>query len=66
MIGATTGVTAAERTNRCSAGVPGCTNPGIATLPRSSITASAGQFSGTKGYYDIMGRSFFLGIKADF
>jgi outer membrane receptor protein involved in Fe transport len=66
MIGATTGVTAAERANRCSAGVPGCTNPGIATLPRSSITASAGQFSGTKGYYDIMGRSFFLGIKADF
>lgn len=66
MIGATTGVTAEERTSRCSAGIPGCTNPGIASLPRTSITASAGQFSGTKGYYDILGRTFFMGIKASF
>jgi outer membrane receptor for ferrienterochelin and colicin len=65
-IGATTGVTAAERTHRCDGGAPACSNPGIPTLPRSSLAASAGQFTGTKGYYDIMGRSFFLGLKASF
>ncbi len=65
-IGATTGVTAAERPNRCSAGIPGCVNPGIPTLPRSSLAASAGQFSGTKGFYDILGRSYFVGLKARF
>ncbi|MES2604696.1 MAG: TonB-dependent receptor [Pseudomonadota bacterium] len=66
MIGGTTGVTAAERANRCSAGVPACANPGVATLPRSSLAANAGQFSGTKGYYDILGRSYFIGIKSSF
>jgi len=65
-IGATTGVTAAELSSRCSAGVPGCSNPGSASLPRSSLAASAGVFTGTKGYYDVLGRSFFLGIKASF
>jgi iron complex outermembrane receptor protein len=66
MIGGTTGVTAAERTQRCAAGVPACANPGIASLPRSSLAANAGQFTGTKGYYDILGRSYFLGVKASF
>ncbi len=65
-IGGTTGVTAAERAGRCAAGVPACANPGVATLPRTSLAANAGQFSGTKGYYDILGRSFFMGIKAEF
>ena len=69
-IGATTGVTAAERSSRCSTGihsdVPRCSNPALATLPRSSFAASAGQFSGTKGFYDVLGRSFFLGVKATF
>jgi iron complex outermembrane recepter protein len=65
-IGATTGVTAAERTHRCDGGAPACSNPGIASLPRSSLAASAGQFTGTKGYYDILGRTYFLGIKARF
>jgi outer membrane receptor protein involved in Fe transport len=65
-IGATTGVTAAERTHRCDGGAPGCSNPSIPTLPRSSLAASAGQFTGTKGYYDILGRTYFLGVKARF
>jgi hypothetical protein len=41
-------------------------NPGTASLPRSSLAASAGQFTGTKGYYDVIGRSFFFGVKASF
>ena len=69
-IGATTGVTAAELGSRCSSGihsgVPRCSNPALASLPRSSFAASAGQFSGTKGFYDVLGRSFFLGVKATF
>ena len=65
-IGGTTGVTAAEVTHRCDGGAPKCVNPGTASLPRSSLAASAGQFTGTKGYYDVIGRSFFLGIKASF
>jgi len=59
-------VTADERTSRCDGGAPSCVNPGIPTLPRSSLAASAGTFSGTKGYYDVLGRSFFLGLKATF
>ena len=67
-IGATTGVTAAEVAGRCSteAKTMGCVYPGIASLPRSSFAASAGQFSGTKGFYDVLGRSFFVGVKATF
>jgi iron complex outermembrane recepter protein len=63
-IGGTTGLTEAERANYCG-GAPGC-NPGSQRLGRTSVAASAGQFSGTKGYYDVMGRSYFLGIKAKF
>jgi outer membrane receptor protein involved in Fe transport len=51
-------------TNRCYQ-LPGC-SPGAPALARSSLAASAGQFTGTKGYYDVMGRSFFLGFKASF
>jgi outer membrane receptor protein involved in Fe transport len=67
-IGATTGVAAADLANRCDAAAEarGCRDPGAATLPRSSFAASAGVFTGTKGYYDILGRSFFLGVKATF
>jgi iron complex outermembrane receptor protein len=65
-IGGTTGVTQAELATFCGATpAPGC-NPGVQRLGRSSLAASAGQFTGTKGYYDVMGRSFFFGFKASF
>jgi hypothetical protein len=50
--------------NRCYQ-LPGC-SPGVQSLARTSLAASAGQFTGTKGYYDVLGRSYFLGIKASF
>jgi hypothetical protein len=30
------------------------------------LAASTGVLQGTKGYYDIMGRSYFLGVKLHF
>jgi outer membrane receptor protein involved in Fe transport len=65
-IGGTTGVTAAQLSSVCGTPVaPGC-SAGAQRLARTSFAASAGTFSGTKGYYDVMGRTYFLGIKARF
>jgi len=65
-IGGTTGVTQAELATYCgSPAASGC-NPGVQRLPRTSLAASAGQFTGTKGYYDVLGRSYFVGVKAKF
>ena len=41
-------------------GAPGCVNPGGYSLP------SSGQGTTNGGYYDVLGRSFFLGFKAKF
>ncbi len=41
-------------------GAPGCQNPVSYTLPNSG----GGQTSG--GYYDTLGRRFYLGLKAQF
>ena len=51
-------------TNRCYQQL-GC-SPGAPAPARRSMAASAGQFTGTKGYYDVLGRSFFFGFKASF
>lgn len=65
-IGGTTGVTQEQLATICGTpAAPGC-NPGVQRLGRSSLAASAGQFTGTKGYYDVLGRSFFIGLKARF
>ncbi len=65
-IGGTSGVTQAELASYCGTpAAPGC-NAGVQRLPRTSLAASAGQFTGTKGYYDVLGRSYFLGVKAKF
>jgi len=59
-------VTQAELADFCGTpAAPGC-NPGVQRLGRTSLAASAGQFTGTKGYYDVLGRSFFFGLKATF
>jgi iron complex outermembrane recepter protein len=63
-IGGTTGVTQAQLATWCD-GAPGC-NAGVQRLPRTSFAGGAGNPAGTKGYYDVMGRSFFLGFKASF
>jgi iron complex outermembrane recepter protein len=60
--GKTYGVTLAETTGRCAAtgSVPGCVNPQQPTLARS------GTGTGSKAYNDILGRRFFVGLKASF
>lgn len=63
-IGGTYEVTSADLATRCG-GAPGC-NPGAPALARTSLAASTGVLQGTKGYYDILGRSYFLGLKMNF
>jgi outer membrane receptor protein involved in Fe transport len=63
-IGGTYEVTSADRATRCE-GAPGC-NAGSAALARTSLAGSTGVLQGTKGYYDILGRSYFLGVKMRF
>ena len=41
-------------------GAPGCVNPGAYSLPNS------GQGTTNGGYYDVLGRSYFVGFKAKF
>ena len=58
--GATYGVDMNQYSHRCDGAVAGCQNPTGPTLGRTGT----GTFA--KGYNDILGRRYFLGIKADF
>jgi outer membrane receptor protein involved in Fe transport len=60
LTGSTTGVTLAEYTHRCDGAAPGCQNPTGPSLART------GTGTGAKGFNDILGRRFFLGLKARF
>jgi outer membrane receptor protein involved in Fe transport len=63
-IGGTYEVTSTDLATRCDS-APGC-NAGAPALARTSLAASTGVLQGTKGYYDILGRSYFLGLKMSF
>ena len=59
LTGAIYGVDLTQFTHRCDGAVAGCQNPTGPSLARTGT----GTFA--KGYNDILGRRFFLGIKAD-
>jgi outer membrane receptor protein involved in Fe transport len=56
--GTTTGVTLAEYTHRCDGAVAGCQNPTGPSIART------GRGTGARGFNDILGRRFFVGLKA--
>jgi iron complex outermembrane recepter protein len=58
--GAIAGYPAGTVLSGVCAGAPGCVNPTTYSLPTS------GQGTTNGGYYDTLGRSFFLGVKARF
>ena len=45
---------------QCPAGAPGCTNPTTYALPNDGAGLT------NAGFYDVYGRTFFLGAKAQF
>lgn len=66
LVGATAEVTTADLATRCGTpAAPGC-SAGAPTLARPQLLGQAGNAAGTKGYYDILGRRFFVGFKAKF
>lgn len=62
VVGRTTGYPNAATLSTVCQGAPGCTNPTGVSLPTNG--GGLGPFMG--GYYDTLGRRFFMGIKARF
>ena len=58
--GATNGYPVGTTLSGVCNGAPGCVNPGAYSL------GTSGQGSTNGGYYDVLGRRYFLGFKAKF
>lgn len=63
-IGSTTGYPVGTDLSSICGGAPGCVNPTFFSLPETGGAAGGSAFNG--GYYDTIGRSYFLGFDYQF